>query len=45
MKAYTYIEKGHFALIDKPKPTLQESTLCSQWHTHIFCLSTINAAT
>lgn len=26
MKAYTYIEKGHFALIDKPKPTLQEST-------------------
>ena len=26
MKAYTYIEKGKFALIDKPKPELQEST-------------------
>ena len=24
MKAYTYIEKGHFALIEKPKPELQE---------------------
>ena len=26
MKAYTYIEKGKFALTDKPKPELQEST-------------------
>ena len=26
MKAYTYIEKGHFALIEKPKPELQETT-------------------
>ena len=26
MKAYTYIEKGKFALIDKEKPTLQAST-------------------
>ena len=26
MKAYTYIEKGKFALIDKPKPELQEAT-------------------
>lgn len=26
MRAYTYIDKGHFALIDKPKPTLQEPT-------------------
>ena len=24
MKAYTYIEKGHFELVDKPKPQLQE---------------------
>ena len=26
MKAYTYIEKGHFALIDKPRPVLLEPT-------------------
>lgn len=26
MKAYTYIEKGKFTLIEKPKPELQEST-------------------
>lgn len=26
MKAYTYIENGKFALIDKPKPELQEAT-------------------
>lgn len=26
MKAYTYIEKGRFELIDKPRPTLQETT-------------------
>lgn len=26
MKAYTYLEKGHFALTDKPKPTIQEPT-------------------
>ena len=26
MKAYTYIEKGHFALTEKPKPELQEPT-------------------
>ena len=26
MKAYTYIEKGKFALIEKPKPELQMST-------------------
>lgn len=26
MKAYTYIEKGKFALIDKPKPEIQETT-------------------
>lgn len=26
MKAYTYIKRGKFALIDKPKPTLQEPT-------------------
>ena len=26
MKAYTYIEKGKFALIDKEKPQLQEPT-------------------
>lgn len=26
MKAYTYIEKGKFALIDKPRPHLQDST-------------------
>ena len=25
MKAYTYIEKGHFELLDKPKPELQDS--------------------
>ena len=24
MKAYTYIEKGRFELVDKPKPELQE---------------------
>lgn len=24
MKAYTYIEKGHFELLDKPKPVLQD---------------------
>ena len=26
MKAHTYIEKGHFALIDKPRPVLLEPT-------------------
>mgnify|MGYP004467450611 FL=1 len=26
MKAYTYIEKGHFALVDKPRPVLLEPT-------------------
>lgn len=26
MKAYTYLEKGHFALTNKPKPTIQEPT-------------------
>lgn len=26
MKAYTYIEKGKFALTDKPRPTIQEPT-------------------
>ena len=26
MKAYTYIDKGKFELIDKAKPVLQEST-------------------
>ena len=26
MKAYTYIEKGHFALVDKPRPALLEPT-------------------
>ena len=26
MKAYTYIEKGRFALTEKPKPSIQEST-------------------
>ena len=26
MKAYTYIEKGKFALVEKPKPTLMEPT-------------------
>lgn len=26
MKAYTYINKGRFELIDKPKPALQEPT-------------------
>ena len=26
MKAYTYIEKGKFALVEKPKPVLLEST-------------------
>ena len=26
MKAYTYINKGEFALIDKPKPTIIEHT-------------------
>ena len=26
MKAYTYVEKGKFKLIDKPKPTLLEPT-------------------
>ena len=26
MKAYTYIEKGRFALIDKPKPEIEEPT-------------------
>ena len=26
MKAYTYIEKGRFELMDKPKPTIQEPT-------------------
>lgn len=31
MKAYTYIEKGLFAMTDKPKPEIQESTapLCA----------------
>jgi threonine dehydrogenase-like Zn-dependent dehydrogenase len=24
MKAYTYIEKGHFGFMDKPKPELQD---------------------
>ena len=23
MKAYTYVEKGRFALLDKPRPRLQ----------------------
>ena len=26
MKAYTYIDKGRFELVDKPKPTIQEPT-------------------
>ena len=26
MKAYTYIKKGHFALVDKPRPVLLEPT-------------------
>ena len=26
MQAYTYIEKGKFALVEKPKPTLIEPT-------------------
>ena len=26
MKAYTYIEKGHFALVEKPRPALLEPT-------------------
>ena len=26
MKAYTYIEKGKFSLVEKPKPTLIDST-------------------
>ena len=26
MKAYTYIDKGRFELIDKPKPMIQEPT-------------------
>lgn len=26
MKAYTYINKGEFALVDKPKPTIIEPT-------------------
>ena len=26
MKAYTYIEKGKFALVEKPKPTLIGAT-------------------
>ena len=26
MKAYTYIEKGHFALVEKPRPVLLEPT-------------------
>lgn len=26
MKAYTYMERGRFALIDKPKPTIVEPT-------------------
>ena len=26
MQAYTYIEKGKFALVEKPKPTLIDST-------------------
>ena len=26
MKAYTYMDKGRFGLVDKPKPTIQEST-------------------
>ena len=26
MKAYSYIDKGRFELVDKPKPTIQEPT-------------------
>ena len=26
MKAYTYIDKGRFELVDKPQPTIQEPT-------------------
>ena len=26
MKAYTYINKGRFELVDKPNPTIQEPT-------------------
>ena len=26
MKAYTYIKKGEFAFVDKPRPTIQEET-------------------
>ena len=26
MKAYTYIKKGVFAFVDKPRPTIQEET-------------------
>ena len=29
MKAYTYIEKGHFEFVDKPKPELQDRR--SRW--------------
>lgn len=41
MLAYTYIEKGKFALVDKPKPSLIESTPLI---THRFPLTEIEEA-
>ena len=41
MIAYTYIEKGTFALVEKPKPTLMEPTPLI---THRFPLSEIEEA-
>ena len=41
MKAYTYIEKGKFALVEKPKPTLIDTTPLI---THRFPLSEIEEA-
>ena len=41
MKAYTYIEKGKFALVEKPKPTLMEPTSLI---THRFPVSEIEEA-
>lgn len=51
MKAFTYIEKGKFALIEKQKPELQASTdaimcvtIChklAQISTNLFCVESV----
>ena len=45
MQAYTYIEKGKFALVEKPKPTIIDPTIdTTPLITHRFPLSKIEEA-